>query len=127
MITTAQPDAVGRYLAAADFGISFIRRCFSKISSSPTKIGEYLGAGLPVLSSAGIGDVDSLLGEERVGVLIDDFTESGYRQAARAMLELAGSTGIDARCRSVAHRHLSLRDVGIPRYSALYEEVAALA
>ena len=57
-VTRAEPGEVGRYLAAADFGISFIRRCFSKISSSPTKIGEYLGAGLPVVSSAGIGDLD---------------------------------------------------------------------
>jgi glycosyltransferase involved in cell wall biosynthesis len=126
VITTAEPDAVGRYLAAADFGISFIRRCFSKISSSPTKIGEYLGAGLPVLSSAGIGDVDSLLGGEHVGALIDEFRESGYRKAAREILDLRGSVGISDRCRSVAHRQLSLRDVGIPRYSALYGEVAAL-
>ena len=51
-VTRAEPHEVGRYLAAADFGISFIRRCFSKVSSSPTKIGEYLGAGLPVVSSA---------------------------------------------------------------------------
>jgi glycosyltransferase involved in cell wall biosynthesis len=127
VVTYAQPDEVGRYLAAADFGISLIRRCFSKISSSPTKIGEYLGAGLPVLSSAGIGDVDALLDGERVGALLDDFTESGYGQVAAEILELAGSEEIGARCRSVAHRRLSLREVGIPRYDELYREVAELS
>jgi glycosyltransferase involved in cell wall biosynthesis len=127
MITQAPPDEVGRYLAAADFGISLIRRCFSKISSSPTKIGEYLGAGLPVLSSAGIGDVDALLDGDRVGVLLDDFTDSGYDEAAAEVLELAGSDGIGARCRSVAHRRLSLREVGIPRYDELYRDVAELS
>ncbi len=127
VVTQAPPDEVGRYLAAADFGISLIRRCFSKISSSPTKIGEYLGAGLPVLSSAGIGDVDALLDGERVGVLLDDFTESGYDEAAAEVLGLAGSDGIGDHCRSVAHRRLSLREVGIPRYDELYREVAELS
>ena len=126
-MTRAEPDEVGRYLAAADFGISFIRRCFSKISSSPTKIGEYLGAGLPVVSSAGIGDVDGLLGGGEVGVLVDDFSRAGYESAARAVLALLDDPRTADRCRSVAHRHLSLREVGIPRYDRLYREVAALS
>ncbi len=46
---------------AAQLGLSFVRPCPSKVSSSPTKIGEYLAAGLPVISTAGIGDVDELL------------------------------------------------------------------
>ena len=41
--------------------MSFIKPCLSKLSSSPTKVGEYLAAGLPVISTAGIGDVDDLL------------------------------------------------------------------
>jgi hypothetical protein len=124
-ITAAQPDELGRYLGAADFGISFIRRCFSKISSSPTKIGEYLGAGLPVLSSTGIGDVDSLLSADGVGLLVDDFSGHGYSRATASMLELLNDGGTAQRCRDVAHRHLSLREVGIPLYDRLYRDVAA--
>ena len=126
LITRTKPEEVGRYLAAADFGISFIRRCFSKISSSPTKIGEYLGAGLPVLSSAGIGDLDRLLGRERVGVLVDHFSDASYEAVARAILELAHDDEVQERCRSVAHSELGLREVGIPRYDRLYREVAAI-
>jgi glycosyltransferase involved in cell wall biosynthesis len=126
-VTRAEPQEVGRYLAAADFGISFIRRCFSKISSSPTKIGEYLGAGLPVVSSAGIGDLDRLLGGGEVGVLVDDFSKAGYESAARAILALADDQRTRERCRALARRHLSLREVGIPRYDRLYREVATLS
>jgi glycosyltransferase involved in cell wall biosynthesis len=126
VVTSAEPDQVGRYLAAADFGVSFIRRCFSKVSSSPTKIGEYLGSGLPVLSSTGIGDVDGLLAGGDVGVLVDDFSQAGYEAAARAVLALLDDPQTADRCRSVAHRQLGLREVGIPRYDALYREVAAL-
>jgi glycosyltransferase involved in cell wall biosynthesis len=127
VVTRAKPEEVGRYLAAADFGISFIRRCFSKISSSPTKIGEYLGAGLPVVSSAGIGDVDGLLEGGEVGVLVDDYSQAGYEKAARAVLALLDDPQIRDRCHAVARRHLSLREIGIPRYDRLYREVAALS
>src|SRR3954451_12409360 len=44
VITTVEPSEVERFLAAADFGITFVRPSFSKISSSPTKVAEYLGA-----------------------------------------------------------------------------------
>jgi glycosyltransferase involved in cell wall biosynthesis len=125
-VIRAAPEEVGRYLAAADFGISFIRRSFSKVSSSPTKIGEYLGAGLPVVSSAGIGDLDGLLGGGDIGVLVEDFSDSGYEIAARSVMALADDPQTPERCRAVANRHLSLREVGIPRYDRLYREVAAL-
>src|SRR5262249_29582733 len=56
-----EPDEVPRVLCAADAGISFIRNCYSKRSSSPTKVAEYLAAGLPVVSTQGIGDCDAFL------------------------------------------------------------------
>src|SRR5687768_7432269 len=37
------------YLSAADAGLSFIKSCFSKIASSPTKNAEYLACGLRTL------------------------------------------------------------------------------
>ena len=120
------PDELGRYLAAADFGISFVRPCFSKISSSPTKIGEYLAAGLPVVSSAGIGDVDTLLRDNRVGVLVSDFSEPGYEAATEALRVLCEDPGLRDRCRAVARAELSLQDVGIPRYDLLYRRIAEL-
>ncbi|MGH3427979.1 MAG: glycosyltransferase, partial [Mycobacteriales bacterium] len=123
-ILRAEPEEIGRYLAAADFGISLIRPCFSKISSSPTKIGEYLAAGLPVVSTKGIGDVDALLRGNRVGTLLGDLSPSGYEAAAGAIGDLCADAGVRERCRTVAGELLSLREVGIPRYDELYRRLA---
>jgi glycosyltransferase involved in cell wall biosynthesis len=125
-VTRAEPADVGRYLQAAEFGISFVRPCFSKISSSPTKVGEYLAAGLPVVSTAGIGDVDEMLERNRVGVFVRELSPSAYEAAAREALELAREPPTRERCRAVARERLSLAEVGIPRYDELYREVAAL-
>jgi glycosyltransferase involved in cell wall biosynthesis len=125
VITSAPPEQLGRLLAAADVGISFIRRCLSKISSSPTKVGEYLGAGLPVISSAGIGDLDSLLGAGGVGVLVEGFADDDYRAAATELRALMADPATAGRCRALARARLSLAEIGIPRYDALYREVSA--
>jgi glycosyltransferase involved in cell wall biosynthesis len=123
-VLRAEHEEIGRYLAAADVGLSFVRPCFSKISSSPTKIGEYLAAGLPVVSTAGIGDIDALLRDNRVGALVDDFSEAAYEAAAAAVAVLRDDPATRERCLATAREQLSLREVGIPRYDALYRRVA---
>jgi glycosyltransferase involved in cell wall biosynthesis len=98
------------YLSAADCGVSLIRRSFSKISSSPTKIGEYLAADLPVVTNRGIGDVDDLLERVGAGAFVESFDRIGYsaacdrlralrahppgtiRQRARGLLDIEGAT-----------------------------------
>ncbi|OAI38751.1 hypothetical protein AYO39_00810 [Actinobacteria bacterium SCGC AG-212-D09] len=121
-IASVPPELVGGYLAAADFGISFIAPAPSKASSSPTKIGEYLGAGLPVLSTSGVGDLDELLTPD-VAVLVATHSDEFYRRAWEQMLELVRGGAARDRCRELASARLSLRDVGIPRYLELYEFV----
>ena len=126
-VTSAQPSAVRAYLAVAEFGISFVRPCFSKISSSPTKIGEYLAAGLPVVSTSGIGDTDELLDGARVGAVVRRLDSSAYEAAAAEALALAEDADARERCVALARDRLSLDGVGIPRYDRLYRAVAGVA
>jgi glycosyltransferase involved in cell wall biosynthesis len=125
-ITAAPATEVGAYLAASDFAICFCHPKPSLIASSPTKIGEYLAAGLPVVSGPDVGDTDTILRNERAGAVVDAFTASEYERAAADILAMAGDGKARERCREVARRVFSLRDVGIARYDALYREIAAL-
>jgi glycosyltransferase involved in cell wall biosynthesis len=123
-VTRAPPWEVGRYLAAADFGVSFYGLRTSEIAASPTKIGEYLAAGLPVVSSAGVGDVEALLHERDVGAVLSAYEPAAYEAAARRILALASDPDCPDRCRAEARRRYSLDAVGIPRYDRLYRLVA---
>jgi hypothetical protein len=67
------PEQLPAHLCLADFAISFITPRFSKLAASPTKMAEYLAAGLPIVYNAGIGDLDDLE-QEHVGVAIVAFT-----------------------------------------------------
>src|SRR5262249_14600194 len=53
-IVAATRDDVPQLMAAADFGIFFIKPVFSKTASSPTKMGEMLAVGLPIIANAGV-------------------------------------------------------------------------
>ena len=114
---------VPSYLSAADAGISFIKPCFSKLASSPTKNGEYLACGLPLILNAGIGDSDVLATEWNIGALVTEFTEENYSQAIDKIEQLVNDADIRTRTRSIAKQQFDLESVGGVKYAALYERV----
>jgi glycosyltransferase involved in cell wall biosynthesis len=116
------PDQVPTVLAGADAGLSFILPSPSKRASSPTKVAEYLAAGLPVVSNAGIGDCDALISSNQVGV-IAELSVEGHLEGARALTRLLADPTLRERCRRIAEEHLSLQRVGGPRYASVYERL----
>ena len=122
-VSSVQPELVLMNLAEASAGLSFRKPAFAQIAASPTKIPEYLGAGLPVVSNAGIGDTDDILQREMVGVVVQQLTEDGYHQAISQLLELMTTRELSERCRSVAHKYFDLDTIGGPRYCAVYRHL----
>jgi glycosyltransferase involved in cell wall biosynthesis len=118
-ITAAAPRDVPAILRAADAGLMLVQASVGRRSSSPTKMGEYLASGLPVVATRGIGDCDRMLGGGR-GVLLDGLDREAYTRAAAALLELVDDPATRARCRAFAAEELSLERVGGPRYASVY-------
>jgi len=116
---------VPSYLAAADAGLAFIKRCISKIASSPTKNGEYLACGLPLIINAGVGDSDSLINDWKAGVLIEDFTEEEFAEAGREIEAMVADADVRKNARAVAEKLFDLIAIGGERYASLYERVLA--
>lgn len=114
------PDHVPQYLNAADAGLSFIKPCYSKQSSSPTKNAEYLAAGLPIIANAGVGDVDAQITDHNVGVIVERFDRECYLDA---LLRLKNLGDLRDRCRDNARTVFDLETVGGKRYRRLYEEI----
>jgi hypothetical protein len=113
---------VPKLLAAADYGLFFIRPTFSKQASSPVKLGELLAMELPVVTNAGVGDVDRILEETGAGVSIYVLDQSGYE---RALDELATLQPDMKRWREGRARWFDLGE-GVRRYDAIYDELSAL-
>lgn len=115
------PNEIPGYLSASDVGLSFVKATYATQSRSPTKIPEYLAAGLPIIANSGVGDVDSLIHDDNVGVLIDQFDRKTYIDAVERITELGD---ISERCRVTAIRRFDLKTVGGVRYRRLYAQVS---
>jgi glycosyltransferase involved in cell wall biosynthesis len=123
-VLAAEPAVVPAYLSASDAGLAFIKPCFSKLASSPTKYAEYLACGLPLIINPGIGDADKLVTEEGAGVLVNELNDPGYRNAVSAIARFAADKDrTRTLARNVAERLFDVGAVGVERYSRLYETV----
>jgi len=120
VVKSVKPNEISHYLNSANVAVSLIKACYSKLSSSPTKIAEYLACGIPVIANAGIGDVDSLITQKRVGVLVTGFNPADYANAF-ARLEELGEIGEN--CRKIAISEFGLEECGGPRYRSLYSRI----
>jgi glycosyltransferase involved in cell wall biosynthesis len=114
---------VPSYLSAADAGLAFIKRCVSKLASSPTKNGEYLACGLPLILNAGIGDSDALIDQWSAGVLIEEFTKTEYASAGEHIEAMVAAPGARDKARRIAEQVFHLENVAGERYAALYQRV----
>jgi len=121
-IEEADHVGVAQAMQQMDAGIFFIKPVYSKTASAPTKLGEFLGCGVPCLGNRGVGDMATILENEKVGVALDRFEESSMRDAINRLLMLTQTPGIHARCREVALRHFSLEQ-GVQSYNRVYREL----
>lgn len=115
---------IPKYLSAADAAVSFIKECFSKKASSPTKNAEYLACGLPIVVNDGIGDTTDLTTADGVGPVLYEFTDAGYERAIEEIERMTRDRdGTAERCRESARKRFDLESVGGTRYRNLYERI----
>ncbi|HUQ32935.1 MAG TPA: glycosyltransferase [Pyrinomonadaceae bacterium] len=122
-IGSVTPAEVPKYLSQAQLGVSFRKPTFAQIAASPTKIPEYLAAGVPVVGNAGIGDMDELIEQERVGVILRAFDEQAFERAAEQALTLLEDEDVQARSVRVAHQYFDLKSIGGRGYINVYERL----
>lgn len=123
LIRPAAREEVPALVSAADFGLFFIKPVFSKKASSPTKLGEMLALGLPVVTNGGVGDVAAIVADVAAGVVIEQFDDATYGRAIDHLESLIVEP------QQIRGNSLPWFDVqmGIDRYDAIYRRLAGAA
>jgi glycosyltransferase involved in cell wall biosynthesis len=105
----------------ADIAFFFIPQQYSKIASSPTKMGEMLSAGLPVITGSRIGDVDELVKKNRIGIILEDFDEKAIVNSLSGVIQMCRNEqqALMDRCLETADDYFSL-EKGIRKYEEIY-------
>ena len=96
----------------------------SLAAAMPTKIGEFLACGRPVVVNKGLGDMDHLIQEFDAGVILDGSSANLVESAAK-LLRLLQDSDTPNRCRELAEKHFSM-DIGASRYLELYSQLLKL-
>jgi glycosyltransferase involved in cell wall biosynthesis len=106
------------YTSLFDYSIFFIRPTYSKKASSPTKQGEIMAMGIPVVCNTGVGDTDLIVEKHQAGILIDTFDSTAYVHAISQMDTDLNITNI----KSGAMKTFSLQK-GIESYYKVYQNI----
>lgn len=112
------PDAVRRH----HLSVMFFTDGLGKLGSSPTRMGEVLAAGMPVVANTGVGDVARIVTHHRVGVLVQGPAPDQMAAALDALDHLLADPDLAVRCRAAAEDVFSL-ETGVRAYSALYASI----
>jgi glycosyltransferase involved in cell wall biosynthesis len=106
-------------LSFSSYSLFFIKPCYSKLSSSPTKHGELMALGIPVITNSGVGDVKDIVEKYKGGYVINDFSMDSFDK----VIEHMGNAIFDKKAiREGAFEFYSL-EKAIDSYTALYDEI----
>jgi glycosyltransferase involved in cell wall biosynthesis len=120
IITSAARREVPLIAKASDINVSFIKPVYSKISSSPTKLGEVLSMGIPVICNGGVGDVESTVKKADAGFVLKGFTAKDFEAAITAIQSLLKKS--PAAIRDAIKDTYSLEN-GIRLYLSCYRQI----
>jgi glycosyltransferase involved in cell wall biosynthesis len=115
----AERTEVPHWLGVGDVGLCLCTPSFSSLGVSPSKVGEYLACGLPVIGNEPIGDFARIVEAVGAGHVLQDL---GPDSIARAGESVAGLLRADrAKVRERARRFLDL-EKGVGGYRRIYDD-----
>jgi glycosyltransferase involved in cell wall biosynthesis len=121
IVAHAQRYEVPALLSFSDYSIFFIKPCYSKLSSSPTKHGEIMAMGIPVITNAGVGDVEEIVENYQSGFVLKELNRECYKQYSEM---LAGTHFDSKKIRHGAAEFYSLENA-VQKYLKIYNQVLA--
>lgn len=120
IVKAASRNEVPVYLSLSDWSIFFIKDAYSKKGSSPTKQGEIMAMGIPIVCND-VGDTGRIIDESGAGVKIKEFSDAAYQIAIENLLQF--KTDMKPQIRESACKYFDLQE-GTAKYLAVYKRMA---
>ena len=117
IIQPATRNEVPLYLSLSDLCIFFIKDAYSKKASSPTKQGEIMAMGIPIICND-IGDTGKIIRDSGTGCVISDFSNRHYQQTIHELKNLKALP--KETIRNAAFEYFDL-DRGVQSYLDVYK------
>ena len=122
LIFSASHWEMPNHVRASHFGIAICKQdnLDSLAAAVPTKIGEFLASGRPVIVSNGIGDLDQMLSSTNTGVVV--VHSDTLQTIASQIMALISDPLTPERCRELAIQHFDMES-SVDRYIDIYDRM----
>jgi glycosyltransferase involved in cell wall biosynthesis len=120
MVKQATRKEIPALLSFSKYSVFFIKPCYSKQSSSPTKHGEIMAMGIPVITNNGVGDVANIVQKYQSGIVLKELNEKEFNSVANIINE--GTTFDKHNIRTGALEYYSLTNA-IEKYKNIYKKI----
>ena len=124
LLETTDQIGVAHAMQSMDVGLFIIIPLYSKISSMPTKLGEFLGCGVPCICNSGVGDMADIVNDKGIGIVLNSFDINEKKESILHLLKLIKDPAVKNRCRETALEYFSLEE-GVVLYNSIYNSLDA--
>ena len=120
VVKQGERHEVPALLSLSIYSLFFIKPCHSKIASSPTKHGEIMAMGIPVITNDGVGDVADIVTKCNGGYVLNNFSKNAFNEVIEMIL--AGNTFDTTAIRTGASHFYALENA-VDRYRKVYDRI----
>lgn len=119
IVKHAKRNEVPLLLSLSNYSLFFIKPCYSKLSSSPTKHGEIMAMNIPVITNSGVGDVKEIVEKYQSGFVVDEFSDKEFNKVIDKMINTNSSY---ITIRKGAEEIYSLQNA-VTAYEEIYKQI----
>ena len=106
-----------------NYGIYFLKNDFSKTASCPTKLGEMLGSGIPVITNGKIGDIEFFLnGNRKCGFIINKISEMKLAKLSKVLVNKKNYYSMKRNAVYIAKRYFEQNKI-LLTYNNIYQKL----
>ena len=119
-LQSATSEEMPDLLAEMDIGVMFYAPYVGRV---PTRLGEFLAAGVPFVENKGIGDLWQLIATYDVGIVVGDVHDAASLEcAAKQLLERYGRILTSGACRDAEEDYFFVEQ-GMESYRRIYRQL----
>ena len=119
LVVSSTRELMPSYIKACNLSIFFIKPLFSKKASSPTKMGEIMNLGVPLICNTGVGDVEEIMGKCMPEFLVNKFTNKEYKRAIDSFFKKKYASN---KIIEISINYYSLSH-GVQKYNEVYQQI----
>jgi glycosyltransferase involved in cell wall biosynthesis len=119
-IQSASREKVPQLINIMDVMVMFCVPSYARIAACPTKMGESLACGVPIISNEGIGDVSEIISKISGGIILHD---TSSRSIAYGIEEFQKGNFLSGDKLRKASKEIFSLDLGIEKYTQVYESI----